>query len=234
MSELHASVAGQPVVLRLEGVSKVYSGTVAVKHADFEVRSGAVNVLVGENGAGKSTLVKMIAGVEQPTAGKNPARRRSGAFQGYRRRDGAWNRHGLPGTEPIRQPFRRGEHLRQPRDHAPRTDRPRRAGTPGGRSPRPSANGGRSARQGRGLDDRPATAGRNCKGCGPQCAHSHYGRADVGFERTRSRSLVSCHCRSQSEGRRDRLYFTSARGIGQDWRLHHGSSRRPGHRKPSR
>jgi erythritol transport system ATP-binding protein len=60
----------QEVILRLEGVSKVYSGTVAVKHADFEVRRGAVNVLVGENGAGKSTLVKMIAGVEQPTAGR--------------------------------------------------------------------------------------------------------------------------------------------------------------------
>ena len=69
MTEPHATAAGQAVVLRLEGVSKVYSGTVAVKHADFEVRSGAVNVLVGENGAGKSTLVKMIAGVEQPTAG---------------------------------------------------------------------------------------------------------------------------------------------------------------------
>jgi erythritol transport system ATP-binding protein len=61
---------GQDVALRLEGVSKVYSGTVAAKHADFEVRSGAVNVLVGENGAGKSTLVKMIAGVERPTAGR--------------------------------------------------------------------------------------------------------------------------------------------------------------------
>ena len=70
MTEPHATAAGQAVVLRLEGVSKVYSGTVAVKHADFEVRSGAVNVLVGENGAGKSTLVKMIAGVEQPTAGR--------------------------------------------------------------------------------------------------------------------------------------------------------------------
>ena len=58
------------VVLRLEGVTKVYSGTVAVKHADFAVRRGAVNVLVGENGAGKSTLVKMIAGVEGPTAGR--------------------------------------------------------------------------------------------------------------------------------------------------------------------
>jgi erythritol transport system ATP-binding protein len=58
------------VVLRLEGVSKVYSGTVAVKQADFDVRRGAVNVLVGENGAGKSTLMKIIAGVEAPTLGR--------------------------------------------------------------------------------------------------------------------------------------------------------------------
>ena len=58
------------VILKLEDVSKVYSGTVAVKRANFEVRKGAVNVLVGENGAGKSTLMKIIAGVEQPTLGR--------------------------------------------------------------------------------------------------------------------------------------------------------------------
>jgi erythritol transport system ATP-binding protein len=58
------------VILKLEDVSKVYSGTVAVKRASFEVRRGAVNVLVGENGAGKSTLMKIIAGVEQPTHGR--------------------------------------------------------------------------------------------------------------------------------------------------------------------
>ena len=51
-------------------MTKVYSGTVAVKGVDFDVRRGAVNVLVGENGAGKSTLMKIIAGVEQPTAGR--------------------------------------------------------------------------------------------------------------------------------------------------------------------
>ncbi|MBA8841089.1 sugar ABC transporter ATP-binding protein [Ochrobactrum sp. RH2CCR150] len=58
------------IVLKLEDVSKVYSGIVAVKRANLELRQGSVNVLVGENGAGKSTLMKIIAGVERPTMGR--------------------------------------------------------------------------------------------------------------------------------------------------------------------
>ncbi|MDH7788569.1 erythritol transport system ATP-binding protein [Ochrobactrum sp. 19YEA23] len=58
------------IVLKLEDVSKVYSGIVAVKRANLELRRGSVNVLVGENGAGKSTLMKIIAGVERPTMGR--------------------------------------------------------------------------------------------------------------------------------------------------------------------
>ena len=60
----------QPVVLKVLQVSKLYPGTLALKAVDFEVRAGAVNVLVGENGAGKSTLMKIIAGVEQPSTGQ--------------------------------------------------------------------------------------------------------------------------------------------------------------------
>ncbi len=62
--------AKNDIILRLDDVSKVYSGIVAVKRANLELRRGAVNVLVGENGAGKSTLMKIIAGVERPTLGK--------------------------------------------------------------------------------------------------------------------------------------------------------------------
>ena len=58
------------IILRVEDVTKIYPGTIALKNATFEVRKGAVNVLVGENGAGKSTLMKIIAGVEQPTTGR--------------------------------------------------------------------------------------------------------------------------------------------------------------------
>jgi len=60
----------ESVILKLEEITKVYSGIVAVKHADLEIHRGSVNVLVGENGAGKSTLMKIIAGVEQPTSGR--------------------------------------------------------------------------------------------------------------------------------------------------------------------
>ncbi|HLR83454.1 MAG TPA: sugar ABC transporter ATP-binding protein [Nocardioidaceae bacterium] len=58
------------VVLEAIGISKTYGVTKALKSVDFEVRAGQVTVLFGENGAGKSTLMKILSGVEQPTAGK--------------------------------------------------------------------------------------------------------------------------------------------------------------------
>ena len=58
-----------PVGLSIRGAVKVYPGTRALKGVDFDIRMGAVNVLVGENGAGKSTLMKVIAGVEGLTEG---------------------------------------------------------------------------------------------------------------------------------------------------------------------
>lgn len=58
-----------PIGLSIRQGTKVYPGTVALKAADFDLRMGAVNVLVGENGAGKSTMMKVIAGVETLTSG---------------------------------------------------------------------------------------------------------------------------------------------------------------------
>jgi erythritol transport system ATP-binding protein len=64
MSEDH------PIGLSIRDGVKVYPGTRALKGVDFDLRMGAVNVLVGENGAGKSTLMKVIAGVEELTEGR--------------------------------------------------------------------------------------------------------------------------------------------------------------------
>jgi erythritol transport system ATP-binding protein len=58
------------ILLSIRGGTKIYPGTRALDDVDFDVRAGAVNVLVGENGAGKSTLMKVIAGVEQLTSGE--------------------------------------------------------------------------------------------------------------------------------------------------------------------
>lgn len=57
-------------LLRMEGMSKHYGPVVALSNANFELRSHEVMALLGENGAGKSTLVKILAGLEQPDAGK--------------------------------------------------------------------------------------------------------------------------------------------------------------------
>lgn len=49
-------------LLEVAGISKAYSGNLAVQEIDLTLRAGRVHVLVGENGAGKSTIAKIISG----------------------------------------------------------------------------------------------------------------------------------------------------------------------------
>src|SRR5213082_1843406 len=54
----------------LDNVSKVFSGgVVAVGGVSLTIGSGEFLVLVGPSGCGKSTLLRMIAGLEEVTAG---------------------------------------------------------------------------------------------------------------------------------------------------------------------
>ena len=56
--------------VRFDGVRKVYdNGQVAVHGASFGIADGELMVLVGPSGCGKSTLLRMVAGLEEISAG---------------------------------------------------------------------------------------------------------------------------------------------------------------------
>jgi len=59
------------MTLRLQNVQKAYpSGFMAVKGVDLDVEDGEFFTLLGPSGCGKTTTLRMIAGLEAPTAGK--------------------------------------------------------------------------------------------------------------------------------------------------------------------
>ena len=63
-------MAEADIVLHMTGVRKTFGSVVALSNMDLTVRAGRVHTILGENGAGKSTLMKILAGVQPPTAGE--------------------------------------------------------------------------------------------------------------------------------------------------------------------
>jgi len=57
-------------LLRMEGITKIFSGVVALDSVNFRLERGEVHALVGENGAGKSTLIKIMTGAYRRDGGQ--------------------------------------------------------------------------------------------------------------------------------------------------------------------
>ncbi len=57
-------------VAAMEGVTKNYGDTKALRGIDLTIRAGEVVALLGPNGAGKTTAVKLMLGLMPPSAGR--------------------------------------------------------------------------------------------------------------------------------------------------------------------
>lgn len=60
----------QRAVIELDHVQKHYGDVVAVHDANFSIANGEFFAMLGPSGCGKTTTLKMIAGFEQPSAGR--------------------------------------------------------------------------------------------------------------------------------------------------------------------
>lgn len=56
-------------LIRCRGLSKVFSGTLALDRVDLEIGRGKIVGLLGPNGSGKTTMIKIFNGLIRPTGG---------------------------------------------------------------------------------------------------------------------------------------------------------------------
>lgn len=68
------AVGADDTVVRLEGVGKSFRSragtTTALVDVDLDVARGRIFGVIGHSGAGKSTLIRLVNGLERPTAGR--------------------------------------------------------------------------------------------------------------------------------------------------------------------
>jgi simple sugar transport system ATP-binding protein len=61
---------GSGALVRMENIQKHYGKVESLKNVNLTIGRNEIVGLLGDNGAGKSTLIKVMTGVEAPTAGR--------------------------------------------------------------------------------------------------------------------------------------------------------------------
>jgi NitT/TauT family transport system ATP-binding protein len=92
VAERFARLRERPVILEVKELGRTFGTHAALHNISFEVRRREFLSVLGASGCGKSTLIRILAGLETPTAGdvlldgktvRGPGRDRGMVFQGY-------------------------------------------------------------------------------------------------------------------------------------------------------
>ncbi|CAB4714355.1 MAG: ATP-binding cassette domain-containing protein [Actinobacteria bacterium] len=82
LAELPDPLVGNDIAIRLESVYRTYrtgrTSVPALEGISMDVRRGSFTCIVGASGCGKSTLLNLVAGLDQPSAGKVTVHGRTG------------------------------------------------------------------------------------------------------------------------------------------------------------
>ena len=200
-----------------ESVSKVYEdGTTAVEDFNLEIADGEFMVLVGPSGCGKTTALRMLAGLEEISGGRDPDRRPRRQRPDAAR---AGHRHGLSELRALPAPLGLRQHRVQPQAAQGAEGRDRQAGARRGAHPRPRPV---PQAQAEGALGRPAAARRDGPCDRAPAVGVPDGRAALQPRRQAARPDASRDQRAPAQPRRDDHLRDARPGRGDD----HGRPRR--------
>src|SRR3954453_159275 len=82
-ASLRETDAGYEEAVRMQNIRMAYGNVVALDDVTFAVGRNEIVGLLGDNGAGKSTLIKVMTGVQKPSAGRLFLRDREVSFEDW-------------------------------------------------------------------------------------------------------------------------------------------------------